>query len=156
MGHRGSSVPGLRVRGASAVGIIALVLGLILTLGGCPTVDLGEPPEDVGLCNPSGGLDYFTTQIWPMYVRPANTTNGCTKSGASCHAAGEGNALGFRIDPAPDFAANFRAARVYLNCGTPEMSLLLTKPLANIEAHGGGDIFPSKDDAAVQAFLGWF
>src|SRR5262245_14596092 len=142
--------------GIRRTAVSGLLLGLLVGASGCPTVDLGEPPEDIGLCNPAGGLDYFTTQIWPMYVRPANTTNGCTKTGSSCHAQGEGNALGFRIDPSPDFAANFRAARVYLNCGTPDMSELLTKPLANIEAHGGGDIFPSKDDAAVKVFLGWF
>jgi hypothetical protein len=32
----------------------------------------------------------------------------------------------------------------------------LTKPLAGIDQHGGGDIFSSASDPAVQIFLDWF
>jgi len=42
-----------------------------------------------------------------------------------------------------------------VNCGTPMASLLLTKPMAGIEGHGGGDIFPMGDPQA-DVFLGWF
>ena len=36
-----------------------------LVFAGCPTVDLGDTPSDIGQCNPPGGEDYsdvFTTQ----------------------------------------------------------------------------------------------
>lgn len=124
-----------------------------LALAGCPTVDLGDTPEDIGLCNPRGGLTYFQDVIWPMYVRPANMANGCAKANG-CHVLGDGNLLGYKVAPV-DFPANYRATLVHLECGTPMMSKFLTKPLAGIEGHGGMDIFqPSAPE--VQLFLDWF
>lgn len=135
-------------RSAATLSLAALIAGL----AGCPTVDLGDTPEDIGLCNPSGGREYFEAQIWPSFVR-AGTASACTRAGA-CHDPAGGNALGFIVDP-PDFAANYRQAQVYLNCGTPNASQLLTKPLAGVDPHGGMDLFGS-DDPAVAVFLGWF
>ena len=63
---------------------------------GCPTVDLGEPPMDVSLCNPPGGLDYFRDEIWPNYIMPGNATRGCTRAG-NCHNEAGGRALGLEI-----------------------------------------------------------
>jgi hypothetical protein len=130
-----------------------LALALVLPLAGCPTVDLGDTPEDIGLCNPRGGITYFQDVIWPMYVRPSNTTNGCTKANG-CHVLGDGNLLGYKVNP-PDFPANYRATLVHLECGTPSMSKFLTKPLAGIEGHGGMDIF-QPGSPEVQLFLDWF
>ena len=135
--HRSSSV----VTGAACV----------LLLGGCPTVDLGDTPTEVGLCNPAGGLSYFQSQIWPNYVQRPVADQTCARS--SCHVAG-GNALEF---PNPiDFPTAYRRVQVYLNCGSPESSLFLTKPLTGVEPHGGGDIFSGPGDPAVQIFLDWF
>lgn len=131
----------------------ALLLVLAMALGGCPTVDLGDTPTDIGLCNPPGGIEYFQAKIWPEFVRPGNA-NSCTKSGG-CHNEAGGNALSFDSSAMPDFAANYRQAQVFLNCGTPEASLLLVKPLSGLEPHGGGDIF-QPSDAAVTTFNGWF
>jgi len=131
----------------------ASCLVAMLALAGCPTVDLGDTPEDIGLCNPRGGLTYFQDVIWPMYVRPANMANGCAKANG-CHVLGDGNLLGYKVAPV-DFPANYRATLVHLECGTPMMSKFLTKPLAGIEGHGGMDIFqPSAPE--VQLFLDWF
>ena len=129
----------------------ASCLVLTLAAAGCPTVELGDTPEDVGLCNPSGGLPYFQDVIWPMYVRPA-AANGCTKTG--CHGLGDGNLLAYRVNPV-DFPANYRATLVHLECGTPAMSAFLTKPLAGIEGHGGMDIFQPMAPE-VMLFLDWF
>ncbi|MBA3392208.1 MAG: hypothetical protein H0T89_06170 [Deltaproteobacteria bacterium] len=132
-------------------------LALVPLLGGCPTVDLGDTPTDIGLCNPAGGIEYFEAMIWPEFVRPADTMKGCTRTGG-CHDEAGGNALGFRTQPV-DFAFNYRQAQVFLNCGTPEASQLLTKPRAGLDAHGGGDLFVAgnaADDAAVASFLAWF
>jgi hypothetical protein len=127
---------------------------LVALLGGCPTVDLGDTPTDINLCNPSGGLDYFVAEVYPNFVRPADATNACTRAGG-CHNEAGGNALNFRTNPQDD-VFNYRQAQVFLNCGTPEMSQFLTKPLAGVEAHGGGNIYGSTDDPQVQVFLDWF
>ena len=83
-------------------------------------------------------------------TRP-NPAQTCAR--ATCHIAG-GNGLDF---PAmTDYPTAYKRAQIYLNCGTPEASLFLTKPLAGIEPHGGDDIFPSLSDPAVQIFLNWF
>lgn len=124
---------------------------LATVLSGCPTVDLGDTPTDIGLCNPPGGLPYFQDQIWPNFIVRGAADMGCARAG--CHVAG-GNGLDF---PTPvDYAAAYRRSQLYLNCGTPDASPLLTKPLAGIEPHGGGDFFASTADPAVQVFLDWF
>ncbi len=125
-------------------------------LTGCPTVDLGDTPTDIGLCNPPKGIEYFRTEVWPKFVRPTDATNGCTKSG--CHNEGAGNAPGFRGGASPtatEFSFNYRQTQIYLNCGNPEASPLLTKPLASIDAHGGGDVItPGSEPETV--FMMWF
>ena len=127
-------------------------LGLLL-FAGCPTVDLGDNPSGVGLCNPAGGVEYFEAEIWPNYIKPMDATRGCTKAG-DCHGEASSNAPQFRTMPV-DFPTNFRQTQIYLNCGQPMMSDLLTKPLMGINAHGGGDLIPP-NDPSVQIFLDWF
>ncbi|HUG62619.1 MAG TPA: hypothetical protein VMP03_12280 [Methylomirabilota bacterium] len=127
--------------------------GLALLLGGCPTVDLGDTPTDINLCNPAGGIDYFAAEIYPNFVRPGDV-NACTKAGG-CHNEAGGNALNFKTNPQDD-VFNYRQAQVFLNCGTPGMSQFLTKPLAGVEPHGGGNIYGSTTDPQVQIFLDWF
>ena len=117
-------------------------------LTGCPTVDLGDTPTEIGLCNPAGGVPYFQDMIWPSYV----VTGGCAKN--NCHIAG-GNGLDFQTAMPTDYAATFKRTQTQLNCGTPMASPFLTRPLAGIDPHGGGDIF-QPSDSAVQVFLDWF
>ena len=127
---------------------------VVLALGaaGCPTVELGDTPEDIGLCNPRGGLTYFQDVIWPRYVRDG-MANACTSAGG-CHVLGAGNLLGYKVQPV-DFPANYRATLVHLDCGTPMMSKFLTKPLAGIDGHGGMDIYMASAPE-IQLFLDWF
>jgi hypothetical protein len=127
----------------------------MLALAGCPTVDLGDTPPDITLCNPAGGIEYFASEIYPRFLKAEDTQAGCTQN-LGCHNEGGGNALAFRIGVRRDDVFNYRQAQLFLDCGTPERSLLLTKPLAGIDAHGGGDIYSSASDAEVQAFLAWF
>jgi len=137
---------------AGTAGKAGIAACLALTfLAGCPTVDLGDTPTEIGLCNPAGGVQYFQDQIWPKYVvRNMNNTS-CNTS--NCHVAG-GNGLDF---PMPvDYATAYKRTQIYLNCGTPEASQFLTKPLGGIDPHGGGDIFPDMNDPAVPIFLSWF
>jgi hypothetical protein len=126
---------------------------LALASAGCPTVELGDTPEDIGMCNPRGGQAYFQDVIWPQYVRH-DKANACTSAGG-CHVLGAGNLLGYKTQPSVDFPANYRATLVHLDCGTPMMSKFLTKPLAGIDGHGGMDIImPGSPE--VQLFLDWF
>ena len=143
MGHRGMPLP-----------FVVFGAGL---LAGCPTVDLGDTPTDINLCNPAGGLDYFVSDIYPTFIKGDNPDDAksCTQN-MGCHSEGDGNALNFRIQARRDDNFNFRQAQVFLECGNEEMSLLLTKPLSGIEAHQGGNLFGAMTDPEVQAFLGWF
>lgn len=138
---------------ASALAVRALAAGAcVLALAGCPTVDLGDQPPDVGLCNPPGGMAYFMSDIWPKYLTINDSTKNCAQSG--CHDLAHGMILD-PTDPV-DYAKNYRVVQGYLNCGAPATSALLTKPLAGIDGHGGGDVFADMNDPAVQDFLGWF
>jgi len=137
---------------SSSVSIWASISALGLAfLAGCPTVDLGDTPSEIGLCNPAGGAQYFQDQIWPKYVLRNNAANSCAT--VTCHVGG-GNGLDY---PAQiDYAAAYRRTQLYLNCGMPSASPFLTKPLAGIDPHGGKDIFADANDPAVQVFLAWF
>jgi hypothetical protein len=128
------------------------VLALVL-LSGCPTVDLGDTPSDIGLCNPAAGQQYFQDKVWPEFIRPGDATKGCTRA-TGCHGEAGGNTLSFKTMPI-DFAFNYRQTQIYLNCGTPAASELLTKPLAGVDPHGGSDLV-STSDPAYQVFIDWF
>jgi hypothetical protein len=128
------------------------ILACCVALGGCPTVDLGDTPPDVGACNPAKGSAYFVSTIEPTYLKIADKTNGCARS-TMCHDGAHG--LTLAVNPVDD-AANYRVTQQYLNCGQPMASELLTKPLKGIDFHTGGDLFQDTTDPAVQAFLGWF
>lgn len=128
----------------------ALALCTVL-LCGCPTVDLGDDPPDVGLCNPAGGITYFQTQIVPNYLKLADKTNGCGRS-STCHDRAHG--LAFDLNN-PTSTTNYRLTQNYLNCGSPLQSQLLTKPLAGQDGHGGGDLI-QPGSSEVTVFTMWF
>jgi hypothetical protein len=124
----------------------------VIALAGCPVVDLGDDPPDIGRCHPLRGFKWFQDQIWPMYLHPADPAKNCAQS-AGCHALTHGLAL----DPnAMNLDGNYAVTLGYVNCGSPMSSPLLTRPLANIDGHGGGDIFQDLNDPAVKLFLQWF
>ena len=122
-----------------------------LLLCGCPTVDLGDDPPAVGLCNPAGGMDYFVDQIVPSYLKLEDATSGCGRT-SMCHNRAHGAAFDLTNASSP---ANYILAKNYLNCGSPLLSPLLTKPLAGQDGHGGGDLVDPGSPAEA-AFLGWF
>jgi hypothetical protein len=120
---------------------------------GCPTVDLGDDPVDPGVCRPSP--DYFRTRIWPEYLAPPDMAKTCVgRSG--CHAEANGRSA-LRLDTVEpiDFTRNYQVTTRFLNCGTPDASSLLTKPVSGEDPHGGGDLF-GPTDPAVAVFEGWF
>ena len=124
----------------------------VLALAGCPVVDLGDTPPGIGKCTPKKGLAFFESDVWPTYLAPTDQNKSCVKS-SSCH--GNGHAPSF--DPmATDLTGNYHVALTEVNCGNPMASRLLTRPLAGVDGHGGGDIFQTVDDPAVKVFLDWF
>jgi hypothetical protein len=137
-----------------------VLLAWTVALAGCPTVDLGDTPPDIGNCVPAGGQGYFTGTLWPMYLHnPAsscgpshNTSCDCARS--NCHLA-PGGASGLGFDP-NDLQGDYITATqaVYLNCSTPTASPLLTKPLAGVDGHPI-DMFTTSDPQ-YQTFLNWF
>ena len=135
--------------------LLALTLGtgLVLTATGCPTVDLGDQPPDVGQCRPDKA--YFKDVIWPKFIAPADPVRSCVgKSG--CHAADTGrSALRLSVNPV-NLDTNYQVVTRFINCQSPLSSSLLTKPLGGQDAHLGGDIFPTMADPAVVDFQGWF
>ena len=135
---------------------MGLVSSLAL-LAGCPTVDLGDSPGEVGQCRPDQA--YFADVIYPQFLAPTDPNRSCV-SRSGCHSSDTGrSALRLETVDATSPAVlgrNYEVAIRFLNCATPSASLLLQKPLAGIEAHAGGDIFPATDDPAATAFLGWF
>jgi hypothetical protein len=119
--------------------------------GGCPTVDLGDTPPDIGACVPAKGEAYFESDIWPTYIN--NTKKSCVSS--TCHVPG-GNGGTLHYDTSPAALPNdYKLTLPQLNCSRPEESPLLTKPVAGMVGHGGGDIF-QMSDPEVQTFLDWF
>jgi hypothetical protein len=133
--------------------VVASLVAL-LTLSGCPTVDLGDTPPDIGQCRPD--RQYYIDVIWPNYLAPAAPARSCVAA-TGCHAEVSGrSALRLSIAQPIDHDRNYQVVTRFLNCSTPLSSELLTKPLAGIEAHQGGDIFPSVTDAAVMQFQDWF
>jgi hypothetical protein len=117
-------------------------------------VDLGDTPPDIGQCRPD--RQYYIDVIWPRYLAPATAARSCVAA-SGCHEAQSGrSALRLSIATPVDHDRNYQVVTRFLNCSTPLASELLTKPLAGIEAHQGGDIFPNATDAAVVDFQGWF
>jgi hypothetical protein len=123
----------------------------LLLLCGCPTVDLGDDPPAVGLCNPAGGYEYFQTQIVPSYLKLQDTSTGCGRS-SMCHDRAHGAA--YDLANATSMA-NYRLTLNYLDCGSPRQSQLLTKPLAGEDGHGGGDLVQN-GSTEMMTFLMWF
>ena len=126
-------------------------VALCALLAGCPTVDLGDTPPDLGTCVPAKGSAYFASDIWPKYIN--NTKKSCVSS--TCHVAG-GNGGTLHYDTQPTaIDADYKLTLPQLLCSRPEESPLLTKPEAGMVNHGGGDIF-QPTDPEVQIFLSWF
>ena len=120
---------------------------------GCPTVDLGETPVSPGSCRPDA--TYFSDVMWPEFFAPADEALSCVAAGG-CHRAEDGRSA-LRLESAEpiDQARNYDVVTRFLNCGAPEASSALTKPLDGVDPHGGGDLFGS-GSGPESTFLQWF
>ena len=132
--------------------LIAIALAGVAGAG-CPTLDLGEAPPDPGTCRPDPG--YYRDVIWPDYLAPADPALSCVVE-AGCHDAANGRSS-FRVSTVEpiDHDANYQVVTRFLNCGSPEASSMLTKPIGGVDSHGGGDLFNS-GSMSETTFLDWF
>ena len=128
------------------------VAGLI-GLAGCPTVDLGDTPADIGSCRPD--RQYFDNVIWPMYLANPDASKSCT-SMSGCHDVQNNPRSGMRLETATpiDFAANYRTVTRHLNCTDPGASDLVAYP-EQFLPHPVM-LFTPTDPLVTQVFLPWF
>jgi hypothetical protein len=128
--------------------------GLAGALAGCPTVDLGDTPADIGSCLPD--RQYFEDTVWPMYIERTDMPAKSCISMSGCHRNSDGRS-GMRLaTTAPiDFDLNYRAVTRFLNCGDPSSSDLVLYP-RQIRPHPV-EIFPSATETEItDVFLPWF
>jgi hypothetical protein len=141
--------------GPGRLRLLVVAASLLGGAFGCQTVDLGAPPADVNLCEPS--QQFFIDSIWPMFL--GNTYNGkhCYDSG--CHGPGSTTAMTLTnpnpsemvtMPPLPaDWEANYTQATHRMNCSDPADSDLLIYP-ENRVPHGGGMlIMPNGPEATL-------
>lgn len=139
-------------------GALLLAAALLGGAAGCDTVDLGAPPADVNLCQPS--QQFFVDQIWPNFL--GNTYNGKHCYDSSCHGPGSTAPMTLTLPVEPsavplpmDWANDYTQATQRLNCADPLDSDLLIYP-ENEVPHGGQMlILPSGPEAMlVQMWIG--
>jgi hypothetical protein len=121
----------------------------LVALAGCPTVDLGDDPPGTNVCRPDMAM--FRDVIWPQYLAPPEADRSCVGQ-SGCHAIETGRSALRLEDPTDDPGAhdrNYATVTRFLNCGTPDQSSLLTKPMSGVDPHGGGDIFDDADPAVT-------
>ncbi|HUS63730.1 MAG TPA: hypothetical protein VMZ28_04265 [Kofleriaceae bacterium] len=129
---------------------------LLLALGsaGCPTVDLGETPVSPGSCRPDPG--YYRDVMWPEFFDPPDSSRSCVAE-PGCHRQEDGRSAMRLVEPDSDsdHMRNYDVVTRFLDCGAPESSTALTKPLSDVDPHGGGDLF-DRGSEPEDAFLMWF
>jgi hypothetical protein len=129
--------------------------GVVGWLAGCPTVDLGATPADIGQCMPD--RLYFETDIWPGYIERTDAPMQSCIAQSGCHNDALGARSGLRLTTAApvDFSANYRAVTRFLNCGDPSSSALVLRP-RRIGGHPVTVFASASDPAITDVFLPWF
>jgi len=131
----------------------ALLVAGLTALAGCPTVDLGDTPADIGSCRPD--RQYFETTIWPMYIDNPDPAKSCI-SMSGCHNDSMNARSGMHLKTTMpiDFTANYRTVSRHLNCSDPGASDLVTYP-TQLLPHPVL-LFGINDPEVTQVFLPWF
>ena len=145
----------------------ALVVAAAGLLGGalasCDTVDLGAPPSDINVCQPS--MRFFVDEIWPNVLSKDYGGKHCYD--AKCHDPGSGRPLSLIGNPMPklapgdpipdpvpdDWAKNYRSTTEQMNCANVTASDLILLP-TNQRTHGGGQLF-APTDPEVTLITNW-
>jgi hypothetical protein len=159
----------------------AALIGLLGACGGGDGNPLGNPPS---VLNPpaTGGqklsFAYFQRCINPIFLAQLQinqggvvSTNTCASSGCHDNSTGTGGAL--RVvqsaaavnlaDPTntpdavrlSDMYKNFYSSQGSAVIGSPQLSLLLKKPLTLNVLHGGGVVFADQNDANAKLIAYW-
>jgi hypothetical protein len=152
-GPRQVTRPRCTILSAAVKRLLVALATCALAGTGCPTVDLGETPVSPGACRPDPG--YFRDVMWTEFFAPAAEARSCVDASA-CHRVEDGrSALRLETAEPVDQDHNYDVVTRFLDCGSPEASSALTKPLEGIDPHGGGELFaPGSEPEAT--FLAWF
>ncbi len=90
-----------------------------------------------------------------MFIDTGNQATSCVDEPA-CHRREDGrSSLRLEMTDPIDYTTNYNIVTRFLNCGTPEASPMLTKPLEGVAPHGGGDLF-APGSASEMLFMEWF
>jgi len=93
--------------------------------------------------------------MWPGFFAPSDEARSCIDA-AGCHRVEDGRSALRLVTTEPiDHRRNYEVVARFLNCGAPEASSALTKPLGGVDPHGGGELFASGSEPE-ETFLGWF
>jgi hypothetical protein len=120
-----------------------LLLGF---LAGCPTIDVGDTPVEPPQCKPDSQKFQDPGGIWDVAIDPADQTKSCISQNG-CHSQATGrSALRLVAKPraqlsAAEWQTNYEVVTNFLNCSTPKESPFITKPLAGVDPHLGGDLW---------------
>jgi hypothetical protein len=98
---------------------------------------------------------YYEDVMWPEFFSPPDEARSCVAA-AACHRIEDGRSA-LRLETAApiDQRRNYDVITRFLDCGAPEASSALTKPLDGVDPHGGGELFgPGSEPEGT--FLGWF
>jgi hypothetical protein len=120
--------------------VLATVAAIIAS--GCGTVDLGDPPADVGACRPSQA--YFATEVWPNFLNKDYGGKRCAD--ARCHDAASGRQLvlaapatPLAVPLPPEWEVVYRSVTLQMLCANVSASWLLARPDGR-QTHGGGKL----------------
>jgi hypothetical protein len=125
---------------------------LLTLLAGCPTIDVGDTPVEPPKCRPSTDTFQKAGGIWDVAIDPADQTKSCIAQNG-CHSQATGrSALRLVTKPramltAADWQTNYDVVTNFLNCSTPKESPFVTKPLAGVDPHLGGDLWTGMEPA---------
>ncbi len=131
----------------------SLVALVAVAAAGCPTVDLTDELPEPDSCRPDRA--YYEDVIWPEYLTSPATS--CV-SAAGCHGMTNQPRSALRLKTESSATLhddNYDMVVRFLSCSEEEKSPLLTKPMAGVDPHGGGDLFNgSSPERSI--FLDWF
>jgi hypothetical protein len=129
---------------------LAILVGSPLVALGC--VSPTAPPEP-----PSGGITFSPSYaLFQSAVEPVLQRHGCD-AGGDCHGGGPRGALELSPSGAKNLQFDFDQVSLQVNAANPDLSRILTKPLA-LAAGGvphGVKPFASTSDSDYVAIRGW-
>lgn len=127
--------------------------GAVLALAQGACISGPSPDPDP----PSGGRQYMLDYtVFEAQIDSILSDHGCDN--ITCHGGGIRGTYELSPSTAKNIDFDYEQSVLQVNGGDPELSTLLTKPLAEAGgglAHAGGSAFASTSEPGYQAILAW-